>query len=167
MSTPRHRPGPWRRRRRALVGLALAGVVMTAAACGSPPTPCSGPATSTPTSTSGATSTSVAPADECGVLPGPGVTITSPSEPCAVTTRVGTTVRVSLPAGFNWGDPHSDSAAVTIGNIARPAGGGLTATLIAAAPGRATVRATGTVACAPGQACPQLARLWALQVTVS
>ena len=161
MTAPGGRDGPSRRHRYAPVGLALAAVLTAGAACASPPPARSGPGSAPPTSTT------VAPVNACSVVPGSGVTIASPAEPCALRTRVGATVRIALAAGFTWGDPHSDSAAVVVRDVARPPGGGLTAALYAAAVGRATVSATGTVACAPGRACPQLARLWLAQVTVA
>jgi len=147
------------------VGLALVVVVLSAVACASPSPPRSAPSTSAATST--ATSTTVTPANACGVLPGAGVTITSSTGPCALTTSVGDVVRVALDAGFTWGDPRSDSTAVVVRDVVRPPGGGLSATLSAAAVGRATVSSAGTVACAPGHACPQLARLWQVEVTVT
>jgi hypothetical protein len=41
------------------------------------------------------------------------------------------------------------------------------ATLHAAKIGHATIRATGTVYCKPGVACPDLALLWSLKVIVT
>ena len=37
----------------------------------------------------------------------------------------------------------------------------------AAATGRATIRATGTIYCKPGVVCPDLALLWSLEVIVT
>jgi len=155
------RPSTGRERRRAPVGLVLAVVMTAGAACASTPPRSGGGGTAT------TTSTTVTAAHACGVVPGAGFTITSSPEPCALRTRVGVTVHVALPSGFTWGDPHSDGGAVVVEGVARPPAGGLTAALVAVAVGRATVRATGTVACAPGQPCPQLARLWQVQVTVA
>ena len=95
------------------------------------------------------------------------VVITSRTEPCAVTTHVGVIFHLVLDRGFLWGDPRSDSTLIEVTGIKRPtSGGGLDADLHAVATGHATVTSTGGVACAPDQPCPQLARLWRLDVTV-
>ena len=83
-------------------------------------------------------------------------------------THVGVTIHVSLDPGFNWSAPTSNSAVVRVENIQRPStGGGLQADLKAVAVGQVSVTSTGGVACAPGQPCPALARLWRLDVTVT
>jgi hypothetical protein len=85
-----------------------------------------------------------------------------------VTTHVGVTVHLSLDKGFNWSDPTSNSGVVRVSGTSRPSqGGGLDADLIAVAVGKATITSTGTVACAPSVACPALARLWTLHITVN
>lgn len=99
-------------------------------------------------------------------MPAPDAVLTSGTEPCAVTTEVGATVHVSLPIGFTWEDPRSDSGVVEVTGIEKPAGGGLTAELRAVTAGQAKVTSAGSIVCAPGQPCPQLARLWGLRVTV-
>ena len=81
--------------------------------------------------------------------------------------HVGDVIQLRLDRGFIWGDPKSSADVVEVEAIVRPAGGGLNADLRAVAAGRAIVMTTGTVACAPGQACPQLARLWELDVAVT
>jgi hypothetical protein len=101
------------------------------------------------------------------VEPSPDIVFTSRTEPCAVTTHVGVTIHVVLDTGFNWDDPKSDSAVIRVGGIQRPPSGGLRADLSAAAIGQAAVTTTGGVACAPGQPCPALARLWRLDITVT
>ena len=143
--------------------LAVAAALTTAAAgCGSARPSGGGTTTSSP---AGSTSTTrVSP--RCGVATGPGVVVTSGPEPCTVTAQVGATIHVVLDPGFRWDDPRSDTGAVVVTAIRRPASGGLTAELHAAAVGRATVTATGALACAPGQPCPALARQWSAQVTV-
>ena len=154
-----------------LCRLALGAALAAAAAgCGAARPSGAGSTTSstvgaTSSSTVGATSTTQASVP-CGVATGPGVVVTSGPEPCTVTAQAGATIHVVLDRGFRWDDPRSDAGAVVVTAIRRPAAGGLTAELHAAAVGRATVAATGTVACAPGQPCPALARQWSIQVTV-
>jgi hypothetical protein len=97
----------------------------------------------------------------------PDIVFTSRTEPCAVTTHVGVTIHLVLDTGFNWNDPTSDSGVVQVQNIQRPStGGGLQADLKASALGQVTVTSAGGVACAPGQPCPALARVWGLHITV-
>jgi hypothetical protein len=149
-----------------LAAAVLAGCTTSAAP--PPPTASTAPTPSpTTTSVTAATTTttrSPAPAGACGVVPAPGITIAAETGTCQVTAPVGATVRVELDTGFDWGDPVSDAASVRVEDVQRPAGGGLDAVLAVVATGAATVSATGTVACAPDQACPALARLWSLRV---
>ena len=60
----------------------------------------------------------------------------------------------------------SDSSAIEVTDVVRTSSGKLGADLVAAQLGRATVSSAGGVICPPGQACPALARLWRLEVTV-
>ncbi|MGO8873755.1 MAG: hypothetical protein ACLQPH_20615 [Acidimicrobiales bacterium] len=145
--------------------VAASAVAVLTAACGqgalaptrSPPS--SGPATTVTTTPPGGT-------PPCGVAAGPGVTVTGPPEPCSASAHVGATLSVVLDAGFDWSTPTSDSSAVDVADVRRRSTGTLTAELLAARAGRATVSAVGTVRCAPGQACPALALRWQLRVTV-
>lgn len=132
------------------------------ASCGASAGPSSGTA---PPGAAGAPPVSGA-GPRCGVVPGPGVTLTTRPGACAATAPVGATIGVVLSAGYRWGVPTSDAPAVDVAAVRRPPGGGLRVELQAVAPGEATVRAEGRVVCAPGRACPALVILWSLDVTV-
>ncbi|MGD0852852.1 MAG: hypothetical protein ABSA07_05765 [Acidimicrobiales bacterium] len=120
------------------------------------------------TSTAGATSTTEPSAfPVCGIVPNPAVHIVSSGSPCVIRVRVGTNVHIKFRTGFRWGDPVSSSKAVVVTTISRYLIGVDAATLHAAAVGQAFIRTTGTVACRPGVACPQLALLWILKVIVT
>lgn len=150
-----------------LVALSVATTLL--ASCGSSATPPTGsPASTRPTPGSTAPTTTSGPAGApCGVVAGPGVVITSRPEPCDVSTRVGGTISIVLDAGFSWNTPTSDTGAVEVADVQRQPSGSLSAVLQAARVGQATVSAGGSVLCPPGQACPALARLWQLHVTVT
>ncbi|HVC69803.1 MAG TPA: hypothetical protein VNC61_06010 [Acidimicrobiales bacterium] len=96
----------------------------------------------------------------------PDVVITNDTQPCSVSTRVGVTIHIVLDPGFNWSTPSSDSSADEVVNVERQSSGRLDADVRALRIGLATVSATGSILCPPGQPCPALARLWALRVTV-
>ena len=158
------------------VGLltAVLGVGVLATGCGASATAPGPPATSitTPTSTTAPPSRSTTPTipatpDSCGVVAGPHVVIAKSPFTCQVTVRSGDTVQLVLSSGFNWNDPVSSSASVRVTDVQRPDAGGLTAFLVAVAPGRATVSASGTVVCPAEEACPALARLYRLAITVT
>jgi hypothetical protein len=100
------------------------------------------------------------------VAASPDVVITDSTQPCSVSTHVGVTIYVVLDPGFNWGTLSSDSSAVEVVNVQRHSSGRLDADLRALRIGLATVSATGSLLCPPGQPCPALARLWALHITV-
>jgi hypothetical protein len=150
-----------------LLGLfTFAASVALLAACATTHVPPSGnPSTST--STTSAATTTEPVALSCGVVTSPDVVVTSRIEPCAATTHVGFTVHIVLDPGFRWDDPKSDSDAVQVTGAQRRSSGGLTADLYATAVGPAIVTAVGTLACAPGQPCPALARLWSLHLTIT
>lgn len=161
------------RRAGALLTLCLGTLLLAACASSLPPsgshrTTTTSEATTTSTPPAGSsTTTTTAPGPACGVVPSPDAVLTSGTEPCAVTTHVGVTIHISLDTGFIWGDPTSNSGVIRVSAINRPSqGGGLGARLTAVAVGQADIMSTGTVACAPGQPCPALARLWGLHVTV-
>ena len=117
-------------------------------------------------SSAGATSTTSA-LSACGVVANPAVHLVSKVSPCAIQVRVGTNVRIKLRSGFRWGYPLSTSKAVVVTTISRSSTGVNGATLHAAAVGHAVIRVTGTVSCKPGVACPDLALLWMLRITVT
>lgn len=106
-------------------------------------------------------------APPCGVVPGPEVVITNSTQPCSVATHVGATIHIVLDAGFTWNTPTSDSSVVHVVNVQRQSSGRLDADLRAVNVGQATVSSTGSILCPSGQACPALARLWAVHITVS
>ncbi len=153
-----------------LRGLAVVGVMALTASCSTtsvaphdsttPSTTGGIPTTTASTTTTGAGSV----ADACGVVANPDVIISQ--DPCQVSTRVGITVHIILDPGFDWETPVSNSNSIEVGDVVKSSSGGLDADLIATQSGRATVSATGSVICPPRQACPALARLWRLQVTV-
>jgi hypothetical protein len=103
----------------------------------------------------------------CGIVPNPAVHIVSKGTPCVIRVRRGANVRIKLRSGFRWGYPVSNSPDVVVTEISRTSIGVTSATLHAAAVGRATIRTTGTVYCKPGVACPDLALLWILRVIVT
>jgi len=120
------------------------------------------------TTTAGATSTTLPSSFPlCGVVPNPAVHVVSGGSPCVIRVRIGTNVQIKFRTGFRWGDPASNSKTVVVTTISRYSIGVDAATLHAAAVGHATIRATGTVACRPGVACPALAVLWSLKVIVT
>ena len=84
-----------------------------------------------------------------------------------VATHVGATIHIVLDPGFTWNTPTSDSSVVQVVNVQRQSSGRLDADLRAVNVGQATVSSTGSILCPPGQACPALARLWAVHITVS
>ena len=149
-----------------LAALALAALLAACGSSGVPPTgsPTTSPSTTNP-ATSGPTTTGPA-APPCGVVLSPDVVVTAQPEPCTVATHLGATIHIALDPGFHWDTPKSDSSTVKVVNVERQSSGRLDADLRAAGVGQATVSATGSVLCAPGQPCPALARLWALHITV-
>jgi hypothetical protein len=117
-------------------------------------------------SSAGATSTTSALV-ACGIVANPAVHVVSKDSPCAIRVGVGANVRIKLRSGFRWGYPLSTSKAVVVTTISRSSAGVSAATLHAAVVGHAIIRVTGTVSCKPGVACPDLALLWMLKITVT
>ncbi len=158
-------------------GLVAVATAVLAAACGTTPTSAASRTTTStppptsapmPSSTTIATpSTSTPSTSLCDIKPNPDVTFISTTGLCSVTTHVGVTIHADLAAGYNWSNPASTAAAIEVSSIERPSGGGLDADLYALHGGQAVITATGTVACAPGVACPALALLWRLDVNVT
>jgi hypothetical protein len=103
----------------------------------------------------------------CDVVANPAVHVVSKNSPCVIRVKLGTTIRIKLRSGFRWGYPVSTSADVVVTTISRNSITVTGATLHAAKIGHATIRATGTVYCKPGVACPDLALLWSLKVIVT
>jgi len=133
--------------------LVAAGALIVAAAVLAPlgVTPAS-PATTAP------------PKSGCGIAAGGAWQITS-RLPCRATAPVGTSAHLNLNSHFRWSAPTSSSGAVTI-SATRVAPGGMLGTLHAVHAGTALLRAVGVMVCPAGQACPALAMLWQLRVTV-
>ena len=156
--------------RRLVAAVLASSAVALLASCGSSPIPPGGSPTTRPpasSSTTGPTTTTTSPGSPCGVAANPDVVFTSRTEPCAVTTHVGVTIHLGLDRGFIWNDLKSDSSVIEVTNVQRPtSGGGLDADLRAVAVGHAAVTTAGGAACPPGEPCPQLARLWRLDITV-
>jgi len=141
------------------VGTVLTVSVVALAACGST------------TSASTTTTTDAPPSSgsayvRCGVVASAGVVVSPGTEPCTAVMDSGVTAHIELSRGFTWNDPVSDTGTVRVSSITRPADGGLRAEILAVHTGRATVTASGGIACDPGKACPALARVWTLFVEV-
>ncbi len=103
----------------------------------------------------------------CGVVINSAVHVVSKNSPCVIRVKLGANVHIKLRSGFRWGYPVSNSPEVVVTSISRTSIGVNAATLHAAKIGHATIRATGTVYCKPGVACPDLALLWSLKVIVT
>src|SRR5271169_689048 len=114
--------------------------------------------------TSAAPATTNGLAATCGIPVG-GVWRVVASLPCRAVAPAGTSVRLNLNSHFRWSAPTSSSGAVTVTST-RVAPGGMLGTLHAAHAGTATLHAVGVMVCPAGQACPALALLWTLRVTV-
>ncbi len=145
--------------------LAALAVATLLAACGSSGVPTRTSPTTTP-ATSPVPTTTGPVSLRCGVVASPDVVITNSTQPCSVSTHVDVTIQIVLDAGFNWGTPSSNSSAVEVVNVQRQSSGQLDADVRTRRIGQATVSATGSILCPPGQPCPALARLWALHITI-
>jgi hypothetical protein len=103
----------------------------------------------------------------CDVQPRAGVQINTTVFPCLVTVKVGTLVTISFDAGWRWSEPRSSSGAVQIHQISTSSNGAISAVVLPAKVGRATVTSTGFIICKSGVACPDLARLWSVRFNVT
>jgi hypothetical protein len=103
----------------------------------------------------------------CGVVATRAIHFVADSSPCVIRVAIGTNVQIKFRSGFRWGYPVSNSRSVIVSVITRSSIGVTAATLHAASKGHALIRATGTVYCKPGVACPDLALLWSLKVVVT
>jgi len=139
----------------------LVVVAVALAACGSTTSE-----SSTTTSTIRDPPSSESAAPRCGVIPSAEVVVSAGTEPCTVVMHPGASARIALSRGFTWNDPTSDTSTVRVSSVRRPADGGLQAEMVAVRAGRATVTASGGVACDPGTVCPALARVWTVFVEV-
>jgi hypothetical protein len=87
--------------------------------------------------------------------------------PCTVATHVGGSFEIVLRTGWRWGTPESNSKSVIVSHVAKSSKGVASAVLTATSVGVATIETAGTIYCAPGKVCPDLAILWTLQVIVT
>jgi hypothetical protein len=117
----------------------------------------------------GSTTTTVAAKipPTCGVVASSQVRVVTTDGLCTVRTHVGANVRIVLRSGWRWSPPLSSSPHVTVTKIFRSSIGPDGATLHAVSAGNATIHVEGTIYCAPGKACPELAMIWSLKVVVT
>jgi hypothetical protein len=106
-------------------------------------------------------------ASRCDVQPHAGVQINTTVFPCLVTVKVGTLVKIAFDAGWHWSEPRSSSGAVQIHEISTSSNGAISAVVLAAKVGRATMASTGFIICKADVACPALARLWSVRFNVT
>ncbi|HLZ48740.1 MAG TPA: hypothetical protein VKR80_08845 [Candidatus Limnocylindria bacterium] len=95
------------------------------------------------------------------------VLVTRANDRGTVHARVGDRVQIALGADYEWRLDPPDGVVLTRGVQNELLVRGTQAVWIAAAPGTATVRATGTVICPSGQACILIAILFETTVVVS
>jgi hypothetical protein len=119
------------------------------------------------TSSASASATSSSLTVACGVVPGTQFRVISRTETCVITLAVRHSFSLSLSSGFRWSGLHASSPALVQSASSGPPNGGLTSLITAKKVGRVTLQAMGVMVCAPGVACPELARLWSLVVLVS
>ena len=85
-----------------------------------------------------------------------------------VHVRVGQTVRVVLNGStLKWSGLRQVGPKVLRLKSAVRRAGGLTASYVAAKPGRTVLRASGAPKCSPGKACPQFIVVWQVRVVVA
>jgi hypothetical protein len=122
-----------------------------------------------PVANASTTTTSVAPSSmpDCGVAASDLVRVVTTDTPCTVATHVGGSFEIVLRSGWRWDTPQSTSKSVIVSDITKSSMGVASAVLTATSVGVATIDVTGTVYCAPGKVCPELAMLWTLKVIVT
>jgi hypothetical protein len=103
----------------------------------------------------------------CGIAATSAVRVVTTDSPCTVATHVGGAFEILLRSGWRWGTPVSSSKSVIVSDITRSSMGVATAVLTATSTGAATIDVTGTIYCAKGKVCPDLAMLWTLKVIVT
>jgi hypothetical protein len=121
------------------------------------------PAASASTTTTIATT----PTSRCGIAASDVVRVVTTDSPCTVATHVGGSFEILLRSGWRWGTPTSSSKAVIVSDITKSSMGVASAVLTATSVGAATIDVTGTIYCAKGKVCPDLAMLWTLNVIVT
>ena len=95
------------------------------------------------------------------------VLVTRANDRGTVHARVGDTIQIALGTEYEWRVDAPDGAVLVHGVQNEMLVRGTQAIWTAAAPGTATVNATGTVICASGQACILLALLFTTTVVVA
>jgi hypothetical protein len=127
--------------------IALAVVLSVAAACGS-------------------AGVSQPPVTSSTPIPG-AVLVTRANDRGTVTAKVGDRIQIALGSDFEWRLDPPDGVVLVGGVQNQVLVRGTQAIWTAAAPGTATISATGTVACPSGQACILIAILFTTTVMVS
>ena len=101
------------------------------------------------------------------IPPIPGaVLVTRANDRGTVVATVGDRIQIALGAEFDWRLDPPDGVVLTRGVQSELLVRGTQAVWTAAAPGRATISATGTVVCPSGQACILIAILFTTTVVV-
>jgi uncharacterized protein (UPF0333 family) len=122
-----------------------------------------------PVANASTTTTTIAPSSlsVCGVVASDLVRVVTTDAPCTVATHVGWSFEIVLRSGWSWGTPTSTSKSVIVSDITKSPMGVASAVLTATSVGVATIHVSGTIYCAPGKVCPDLAMLWTLKVIVT
>ena len=109
-----------------------------------------------------------APGPSGSSLPLPGaVQVTRGNDRGTVTAKVGDRIQIALGTEFDWRLDPPDGVVLTRGIQRELLVRGTQAVWTAAAPGQATISATGSVICPSGQACILIAILFTTTVMVS
>ena len=109
-----------------------------------------------------------APGPSGSPVPLPGaVLVTRANDRGTVTAKVGDRIQIALGTEFDWRLDPPDGVVLTRGIQRELLVRGTQAVWTAAAPGQATITATGTVSCPSGQACILIAILFTTTVMVS
>jgi hypothetical protein len=124
--------------------------------------------TSIPAANASTTTTVAIPStSRCGIAASDVVRVVTADTPCTVATHVGGSFEIVLRSGWSWGTPVSSSKSVIVSDITKSSMGVASAVLTATSVGAATIDVTGTIYCAKGKVCPDLAMLWTLKVIVT
>ena len=108
-----------------------------------------------------------APVPSGSPVPLPGaVLVTRANDRGTVALKVGDRIQIALGTEFDWRLDPPDGVVLTRGVQNELLVRGTQAVWTAAAPGRATISATGTVVCPSGQACILIAILFTTTVVV-
>jgi hypothetical protein len=113
------------------------------------------------------TTTTPSPLSVCGVAASDAVRVVTTDSPCTVATHVGGSFEIVLRSGWSWGTPRSTSKSVIVSDVTKSSMGVASAVLTATSAGVSTIDTSGTIYCAPGKVCPELAMLWTLRVIVT